>query len=120
MRDHPLKTAVLSRALPAAAAILGFGALGSHSVWSADPDTAPAAQAPKNGTIAFVLTNMYWDIYSEDLKTECPHGLNKEGNREEFKQLFPNDGTQRTLAETQLRREIDGWYPTTAPDAFPF
>ncbi|HEY6483968.1 MAG TPA: hypothetical protein VIY54_10635 [Steroidobacteraceae bacterium] len=88
--------------------------LGSMAAFGAD------GTAPPDGTIAYVLTDLHWAIYeSADGKTECPHGFN-EGNREQFKQLFPEDGTQRTLLETQLRREIDGWYPTTAPDPFPF
>lgn len=81
---------------------------------------APNASPPKGGTIAYVLTDLHWAIYeSSDGKTECPDGFN-EGNREQFKKLFPQDGQHRTLEQTQLRREIDGWYPTTAPDLFPF
>jgi hypothetical protein len=81
------------------------------------------AQAPASvsgNTIAYVLTELHWAVYeSTDGKTECPQGYN-EGNREHFKQLFPEDGHSRTLQETQLRREVDGWYPTTAPDEFKF
>ncbi len=76
--------------------------------------------APKGGSIAYVLTELHWAIYeSPDGKSECPSGFN-EGNREHFKKLFPDDGTPRTLRETQLRREIDGWYPTTAAEPFEF
>jgi hypothetical protein len=81
---------------------------------------AAEATAPKNGTIAYVLTDLHWAIYqSPDGKAECPQGFN-DGNREQFKKLFPDDGQKRTLVETQLRREIDGWYPTTAADPFVF
>ncbi len=76
--------------------------------------------APNSGTIAYVLTELHWGIYeSPDGKIECPTGFN-EGNREQFKRLFPENGSTRTLLETQLRREIDGWYPTTAPEQFEF
>jgi hypothetical protein len=85
---------------------------------------APSAESPlpppPNGTIAYVLTDLHWAVWeSADGKTECPHGYN-EGNREHFKTLFPQDGKPRTLLETQLRREVDGWYPTTAPEQFKF
>lgn len=78
------------------------------------------ASAPKGGTIAYVLTDLHWAVYeSADGKTECPVGFN-EGNREHFKKLFPENGAARTLLETQLRREVDGWYPTTAAEQFEF
>lgn len=86
----------------------------------AEQETAPPSEPPKDGTVAYVLTDLHWAIWqSPDGKTECPQGFN-EGNREQFKQLFPEDGQTRTLLQTQLRREIDGWYPTTLPDQFPF
>jgi hypothetical protein len=116
---------MVSSVLPAVAAILGLAALGSSAsgaeTATGTPATTPAAPPStlKDGTIAYVLTNMYWDIYSENMKAECPDGINQEGNREEFKQLFP-EGSKRTVVDTQLRREIDGWYPTTAPEPFPF
>ncbi len=82
--------------------------------WSAD------ATAPKDGTIAYALTGLHWAVSSSaDGKTECPNGFN-DGNREQFKKLFPEDGQKRTLASTQLRREIESWYPTTATDPFEF
>jgi hypothetical protein len=52
--------------------------------------------------------------------TECPRGLN-DGVREQFKLLYPEvAGRPREFAETQLRRQIEGYHPTTAPDALPF
>lgn len=123
MTHRKTKHSMVSSVLPAVAAILGLAALGSTA---SGAETATAATTPaappstlKDGTIAYVLTNMYWDIYSENMKAECPDGINQEGNREEFKQLFP-EGSKRTVVDTQLRREIDGWYPTTAPEPFPF
>jgi hypothetical protein len=109
----------LNSLLRSGVVILGVTLLGASGAQGADPGAAKDA-APKDGTIAYVLTDLHWGVYeSSDGKTECPDGIN-EGNREQFKRLFPNDGQSRTLLETQLRREIDGWYPTTAPDLFPF
>lgn len=104
----------MSFATPGAVAIAALTLLGAGVACAAD------ATAPKDETIAYVLTDLHWGIYeSADGKTECPQGFN-EGNREQFKKLFPDDGQKRTLVDTQLRREIDGWYPTTAPDQFVF
>lgn len=81
---------------------------------------APPPPPPPGGTIAYVLTDLHWAVYeSVDGKTECPQGYN-EGNREHFKHLFPENGQGRTLLDTQLRREVDGWYPTTAKEQFKF
>jgi hypothetical protein len=85
---------------------------------------APAVRAgdfvPEDGTIAYAWTGLHWTAtHSKDVKQECPQGFNL-GPREEFKALFPDDEPKRTVLDTQLRREIDGWYPTTAPEPFPF
>jgi hypothetical protein len=78
------------------------------------------ATAPKDGTIAYVVTSLHWATYqTKDGKQECPQGFN-EGPREQFKSLFPDDGAKRTLEATQIRRETESWFPTTAPDLFPF
>jgi hypothetical protein len=78
------------------------------------------AAASQNGMIAYTLIGLHWATYqTQDGKQECPRGLN-EGPREQFKALFPDDGTRRALVDTQLRREIDGWFPTTAADLFKF
>src|SRR5579864_4870429 len=97
MTYRTTKLSMLSSVLPAAAAILGLAALGG-SAGGAEPQPTPTAPplTLKDGTIAYVLTNMYWDIYSQDMKAECPDGINQEGNREEFKQLFP-EGSKRTV-----------------------
>jgi hypothetical protein len=112
---HPVAgKAVWKSVLPGVLTLLATAALGSSGAVGAD------ATAPKDGTIAYVLTDLHWAIYeSSDGKTECPTGFN-DGNREQFKQLFPDDGHKRALLDTQLRREIDGWYPTTAPESFQF
>ncbi len=116
--------------LLAALVVLACGyAAAVHAAGTVPPATAASAAAeppadaptpPPNGTIAYVLTDLHWAVWeSADGKTECPKGFN-EGNREHFKKLFPQDGKQRTLLETQLRREVDAWYPTTAPEQFNF
>ncbi len=107
----------------AALAVWVSGVSAETPVATAAAPAAPAAEPPPpppNGTIAYVLTDLHWAVWeSADGKTECPQGYN-EGNREHFKTLFPQDGKQRTLLETQLRREIDSWYPTTANEPFKF
>lgn len=80
---------------------------------------AADAAAPSGGTIAYVITNMWWALQATPEATECPQGIN-DGNREQFKKLFPDAGAPRTLVDTQLRREIDGFHPTTSPDLLPF
>ena len=79
-----------------------------------------AAVVAHDGKIAYALVSLHWATYTTaDGKAECPAGYN-EGPREQFKRLFPNDGTTRSLADTELRREIEGWFPTPAPDGFDF
>jgi len=57
--------------------------------------------------------------HTKDKKQECPDGFN-DGPREQYKALFPDGGQQRSLLETQLRREVDVWFATAAPDKFAF
>ena len=94
--------------------LFGCGLLLLAAIANATPAVAPAG-----GTIAYVLTNMSWAMQSTPGATECPKGLN-EGTREQFKQLFPDNGTRRSFESTQLRREIDSFHPTTAPEPFAF
>jgi hypothetical protein len=80
--------------------------------------TGPAA--PPVGSIAYAITNLHWANYqTADGKAECPEGFN-EGNREQFKKLYPESGAKRTLVGTQLQWEIESWYPTLADDGFKF
>jgi len=88
----------------------------------------PALSAPsltvadtlKGGTIAYALTSLRWATYlTPDAAVDCPNGVN-DGPREQFSALFPEDGHGRALADTQLKREVQNWFPTTAPDYFPF
>jgi hypothetical protein len=98
----------------AALAALGLGLGVTHDCVAQD------ATAPAGGTIAYAMYSIHWATYhTRDKKQECPEGFN-DGPREQYKALFPNDGRQRTLLETQLRREVDIWFATAAPDKFSF
>jgi hypothetical protein len=81
---------------------------------------AAEGEAPEGRTIAYVITNLSWALQSTPEMTECPRGLN-DGVREQFKLLFPEvAGQPREFAGTQLRRQIESYHPTTAPDELPF
>jgi hypothetical protein len=87
---------------------------------TATPALAADPAAP-NGTIGYLVTDFLWAVYeTPEGKTECPNGFNPWGPREQFKAQFPEDGTARTVLETHLKREVDGWFPNTKPDVFPF
>jgi len=82
--------------------------------------TLKGASTVKGGTIAFALTSLRWATYlTPDGQVDCPDGVN-DGPREQFAALFPGDGKGRALADTQLQREVQNWFPTTAPDYFKF
>lgn len=99
-------------AITAAALLLTTPALGAASLTAAD--------TLKGGTIAYALTSLKWATYLKpDTPVDCPDGVN-DGPREQFSALFPGDGRGRELADTQLKREVQNWFPTTAPDYFPF
>ncbi len=75
--------------------------------------TAAADSVLKNRSIGYVLTDEYWAVYqTAEGKDECPQGLIKMGPREQFRELFPEDGTKRTVVETQLMREGQIWHPS--------
>lgn len=86
--------------------------------------TAAAAEdfAPENGTIGYIVTDFHWAVYlTEDAKEECADGLNPWGPREQFKALYPEDGTKRTARDTHLAFEVAQWFPDAeTPDRFPF
>lgn len=80
---------------------------------------ADGAKAPPNGTIGYVMTDLFWAVYqTPGGKTECPKGYN-DGPREQFAILFPDD-TVRTVVDTQLKQEIETWHPAAGPDELPF
>lgn len=96
------------------ATVLSIALLGSGSAFGAE------AAVSKDGTIAYALTSLYWANHqTPEGRSECPQGFN-DGNREQFKQLYPEDGQQRLFEKTQLKREIDSWYPTTASEPLVF
>jgi hypothetical protein len=99
--------------------ILTSALLATAAALAAQPGAAEDA-APAGRTIAYVATNLSWALQSTPEMTECPHGLN-EGVREQFKLLFPDvGGHPREFADTQLRRQVESYQPTAAPDALPF
>ena len=78
------------------------------------------AAPPDNGTIAYVVTGYRWGTWlKSDAPVDCPAGVN-DGPREQFKALYPDKGAPRAVLDTQLKREVEYWFPTTAPDDFPF
>ncbi len=101
----------------------GVAALLLASLQAAQAETAssmPSAQYLKGGTIAYAMTSLRWATYLKpDARVDCPDGVN-DGPREQFAALFPGDSEPRALADTQLQREIQNWFPTTRPDYFPF
>lgn len=80
---------------------------------------AAFADAPPGGRIAYVLTNRVFAVYETDESVQCPDGLNL-GPRELFTEQFPDDGTKRTVMETQLKLEGQNWHPTTAEGPVPY
>src|SRR5690606_31594025 len=85
-------------------------------------DTAEQTEplAPRNGTIGYVLTDLIWSVYeTPGGKTECPEGLNELGPREQFEVRYPKN-KKRTVVDTQLRYEVETWYPSHASESFPF
>ena len=100
---------------------LSLGVAMSLSLAGASGAT-PREESPvlENGVIGYVMTERFWAVYqTKDGKEECPQGFN-DGNREEFKKIFPEDGKQRTVVETQLKREGEQWHPETAKETFAF
>ncbi len=103
-----MKKAMLTKqALIAALGVVGLGAT------SANAD-APSA-AIRNRSIGYVMTGVHWATYATEKATECPDGFN-DGPREQYSALFPKDGKQRTVAETELTREAAVWFPDTGPE----
>jgi hypothetical protein len=98
------------------AAAMTFAACGAGSATAEDSD----AVGLKDRTIGYAMTMRHWAIYqTPEGKVECPQGFNT-GPREQFKLLFPEDGTKRTLLETQLARESEVWHPGLSEEPYPF
>ncbi len=75
----------------------------------------------RDRSIAYAVSGGHWGIYQTgDGKAECPDGLNDVGPRETFKMLFPDDGTKRSVVDTQLAREAAIWAPEDKEYKFPY
>jgi hypothetical protein len=94
--------------------VLLLTAIASGAAAGSDADVAPP-----DGTIGYVMTNLFWSVYqTPDGREECPHGFN-DGPREQFEALY-GDGRGASVEDTQLRQELETWFPTTEPDGFTF
>ena len=79
-----------------------------------------ADEAPPGRSIGYAFYSIDYGLYqTADTKEECPNGLAKEGPREQFKALYPEDA-KRTVIGTQLAYESDVWFPKAQPDQFAF
>ena len=86
---------------------------------SAAAEVAANGGALRDGTIAYVTTDLFWSVYqTPDARQECPRGFN-DGPREQFEQLYPAHEFL-SVEQTQLKQEIETWHPTTEPDGFEF
>lgn len=106
------------------AALAAFAVIAGSTITAAEELAAGAQEGMppfvKDGRIGFAMTHRYWAVHeSPEGKVECPNGFN-DGPREQFKQLFPDDGTKRTLTDTQLMREARQWFPDLSEEPFTF
>ncbi len=117
MRHDPLVKMSTQKFAPAAlAAATILATCGANAAAAEDSDSLEL----KNRSIGYVLTMRHWAIYqTPEAKEECPQGFN-DGPREQFKLLYPEDGTNWTLLETQLERESEVWHPGTEKEPYPF
>lgn len=107
----------MKRGLGAALASLVLGVVGTGPAFAAD-QTGKAGIT--NRTIGYVLTLREWAIHrTPGAKEECPQGVN-DGEREQFKLLYPEDGVQRTVLDTQLKWEGETWHPTLTPEPYTY
>ena len=87
---------------------------------AASADDAGASNV-RDRSIAYAVSGGHWGLYqTADGKAECPDGINEVGPRETFKALFPDDGTKRSVVETQLAREAAIWSPEEREYNFPY
>ncbi|MEQ9449788.1 MAG: hypothetical protein RLN70_12935 [Rhodospirillaceae bacterium] len=115
MRRYSTK---LGRTLAASSALVALMATGG--IGSAAAQEGAGVSPVQDGRIGYVMTNKYWAVYqTPNAEQECPNGFN-DGPREQFKLLYPEDGTQRTLIETHLEREAEIWHPSTSEEPYPF
>jgi len=106
----------MKRSLP----LIAAGVLAACAVNTPAQAVEGAAAALQNRSIAYVLTTEYYAIrQTPGGKEECPKGFN-DGPREQYKVLFPDDGTKRKVVDTQLAREAEVWFPHDTPEQFEF
>lgn len=104
----------------ALAVMAAAGAAFAAETPAAKSSASDAPSVIKDGKIGFVLTSRYWAVHeSPGGKVECPTGFN-DGPREQFKQLFPDDGVKRTMLDTHLMREARQWFPDTSEEPFAY
>ncbi|MET0281855.1 MAG: hypothetical protein ABW278_12150 [Steroidobacteraceae bacterium] len=102
---------------PLALAALSFG---TALVGDSAAVAKTTASAVPGRTIGYVMTHRKWAVYTTPgAKQECPDGLN-DGQREQFKILYPDDGTRRTIVDTQLKWEGETWHPSRGAEPYPF
>lgn len=114
-----LQTLLLKRAriLPCMAVVATLLSGGGAALLSGGG--AALAEAPPGGRIAYVLTNRIYAVYETEESVQCPDGLN-DGPRELFTKQFPDDGTLRTVMETQLKLEGENWHPSANEGPIPY
>ena len=93
--------------LPIVLAVSLLGSTGAAFLSSGGE--ALAGEAPRDGRIAYVLTWRNYAVYETEESVQCPNGLNL-GPRELFVEKFPDDGTERTVLDTQLKLEGQNWH----------
>jgi hypothetical protein len=93
---------------------------GSVMAANAAAPSVSAAQSSAPKSIGYVMTDEHWALYeTPGAKQECPKGFNL-GPREQFKLLFPDNGANRSVVDTQLAREAAVWFPSTTKEPFEF
>lgn len=83
-------------------------------------ELAELSDVLKNRSIGYVVTSKDWAYYLKPNNGQCPHGLNNMGVREQFKSLYPDNGTKRTYEDTVLKYERSVYFPHEGKDEFPF
>lgn len=116
MKDAALDRLKIGRNAHKALISAGLGVVMIHSMSAVVAQESVPLQDEK---IGYVLTDKFWSIYRGDEAEECPDGYN-DGPREQYNKLFPSDGSQHTLMETQLAREAEVWFPSLSMEQYPF
>ena len=97
-----------------------FAAVAALAIGAGSATAEDMPSVVRDGRIGYVLTHRYWAVHqTPEGKVECTRGYN-DGPREQFTQLFPNDGKKRTLVDTQIMREARQWFPDTSEEPFTF